>query len=230
MSVYFPTSSYEPASRLSARQKLLVWSLIAAAHGLLLALFLQRPQTAVSLGPAQTVMVRLISEAAPESPPPPLPQPTPPPPRPEPKVLSSTQPSVSPMTAPPPEEMPAEPAPTAPPTTAAAPAPASAAAESAAPTVVPPDFRAAYLNNPGPQYPYASRRRREEGEVLLKVLVSEAGQAEQVRVEQSSGYPLLDEAAVDVVRKRWRFVPAQQDGAAVSAWVLVPMNFGLKKR
>jgi protein TonB len=229
MSAYFPTSSYEPASRLSARQKLLVWSLIAAAHGLLLAPFLQRPQTAASLGPAQTVMVRLISEAAPETPPPPLPQPTPPP-RPEPKVLSSTRPSESPMTAPPPEDEPAEPAPTAPPTVAATPAPTAAAAESAAPSLVPPDFRAAYLNNPGPQYPYASKRLREEGEVLLKVLVSESGQAEQVRVEQSSGYPRLDEAAVDVVRKRWRFVPAQQDGEAVSAWVLVPMIFELKKR
>lgn len=229
MSAYFPTSSYEPASRLSARQKLLVWSLIAAAHGLLLAPFLLRPQTAASLGPVQTVMVRLISEAAPETPPPPLPQAMPPP-RPEPKVLSSARPSESPMTAPPPEDKPAEPAPTAPPTVAATPAPAAAAAESAAPSLVPPDFRAAYLNNPGPQYPYASKRLREEGEVLLKVLVSESGQAEQVRVEQSSGYPRLDEAAVDVVRKRWRFVPAQQDGEAVSAWVLVPMIFELKKR
>lgn len=230
MSVYFPTSSYEPVSRLSARQKLLAWSLIAVAHGLLLALFLQRPQTAATLGPAQTVMVRLISEAAPESPPPPLPQPTPPPPKPEPKVLSSTRPSPSPMTALPPEEKPTEPALTEPPTAAAAPAPATAAAAPAAPTVVPPDFRAAYLNNPGPQYPYASKRLREEGEVLLKVLVSEAGKAEQVRVEQSSGFPRLDEAAVEVVQKRWRFVPAQEDGRAVAAWVLVPMIFELKKR
>ena len=56
------------------------------------------------------------------------------------------------------------------------------------------------------------------------------GKAEQERVEQSSGFARLDEAAVEVVQKRWRFVPAQEDGRAVAAWVLVPMIFELKKR
>src|SRR5512139_4119321 len=42
--------------------------------------------------------------------------------------------------------------------------PAPAPAE---PAVTPPDYRAPYLNNPGPRYPVASRRRREQGIVML---------------------------------------------------------------
>lgn len=96
--------------------------------------------------------------------------------------------------------------------------------------VVLPDYTAAYLNNPGPQYPYASRRRREQGTVLLKVLVDAGGSPVQVLVGSSSGFAALDEAAVDIVRRRWRFVPAKQGGTAVEAWVEIPMEFALKDR
>ncbi|HWK48897.1 MAG TPA: energy transducer TonB, partial [Steroidobacter sp.] len=66
--------------------------------------------------------------------------------------------------------------------------------------------------------------------VMLKVLVNVAGAAEQVLVDTSSGYPSLDEAAADIVRRRWRFVPATQNNLPVAAWVHVPMVFELKTR
>ena len=53
------------------------------------------------------------------------------------------------------EEIPVERVPDEPPPAA------QSAAVAAQPVVVPPDYSAAYLNNPGPQYPYAARRRRE---------------------------------------------------------------------
>ncbi|MEX6723428.1 energy transducer TonB [Parapedomonas caeni] len=103
---------------------------------------------------------------------------------------------------------------------------APSAADSA--PVTAPDFEADYLNNPAPPYPMASRRAREQGTVMLRVLVSPAGTAQMVELEASSGFSRLDHAASDAVR-RWRFVPASQSGRPVTAWVLVPVIFSLAR-
>lgn len=92
---------------------------------------------------------------------------------------------------------------------------------------VPPRFDASYLRNPQPSYPYQSRKLRERGRVLLKVLVSPSGKPERVELHKSSGYPRLDEAALEAVR-HWTFVPAKRGGEAVSAWVVVPLDFRLE--
>jgi protein TonB len=92
---------------------------------------------------------------------------------------------------------------------------------------LPPSFDADYLDNPAPSYPSLSRRAGEAGSVLLQVHVSAEGRAQEVSVSRSSGFPRLDAAALQAVR-RWRFVPAQQAGRAVDGWVLVPINFSLK--
>lgn len=92
--------------------------------------------------------------------------------------------------------------------------------------IEPPKFGVAYLNNPAPDYPGMSRRIGEEGRVMLKVLVNAEGNAESVQLEQSSGSERLDQAAIKAV-KRWRFVPAQLAGQALSAYVLVPIKFSL---
>ncbi len=89
-----------------------------------------------------------------------------------------------------------------------------------------PKFGVAYLNNPAPNYPRLSRRIGEEGRVLLKVLVSEQGAANAVEIDKSSGFARLDQSAVDAV-KRWKFVPARKGTQALSAYVLVPINFSL---
>ncbi len=89
-----------------------------------------------------------------------------------------------------------------------------------------PKFGVAYLNNPAPSYPRLSRRMGEEGRVLLKVLVSAEGAANSVTIEQSSGSTRLDQSALHAV-KRWRFIPARKGSQALSAYVLVPINFSL---
>lgn len=104
--------------------------------------------------------------------------------------------------------------------------PASSGSGSDHAPVTAPRFDAAYLNNPDPAYPATSRRIGEEGRVVLRVLVSTLGQAEQVEVRTSSGSSRLDQAALLAV-KRWRFEPARQGGAPVQAWVLVPISFHL---
>ncbi|WP_047538064.1 energy transducer TonB [Methylotenera versatilis] len=92
--------------------------------------------------------------------------------------------------------------------------------------IEPPRFGVSYLNNPAPDYPPTSRRLGEEGRVLMKVLVSADGSAENVQIEKSSGSERLDNAAVNAV-KRWRFIPAKKNNQALSAYVIVPVKFSL---
>ena len=93
--------------------------------------------------------------------------------------------------------------------------------------VTPPIFNADYLDNPAPAYPGVSRRLREQGRVLLRVLVNVNGSADEVQLRTSSGYARLDEAARDTVR-RWKFVPAKRGAEPVPAWVLIPISFRLE--
>lgn len=92
--------------------------------------------------------------------------------------------------------------------------------------VEPPKFGAAYLYNPAPSYPSVSRRVGEEGRVMLRVLVSQNGDAEQVDIESGSGFSRLDRAALDAVKK-WRFIPAKRNNQPISAYVIVPIQFTL---
>lgn len=108
----------------------------------------------------------------------------------------------------------------------AAPAAAPVAAQAAEP-ITPPVFDARYLDNPAPAYPSMSRRLREQGQVLLRVLVNAGGAADAVEIRATSGHERLDDAARDTVR-RWRFVPAKRGAEAVPAWVVVPITFRLE--
>ena len=60
---------------------------------------------------------------------------------------------------------------------------------------------------PLPPYPSEARRRGIEGNVMLRVEVSEGGRPDVPRIESSSGSSSLDRAAVDWIRARWRWDP-----------------------
>jgi len=77
-----------------------------------------------------------------------------------------------------------------------------------------------------PHYPRGSVERDEEGVVLVRAFVDPAGTTQRVVVFRSSGFPLLDEAALKAVRG-WRFEPMVRDGRATAAWVQVPVRFRL---
>lgn len=120
---------------------------------------------------------------------------------------------------------PTPPLPTPVATPAAPPAPLQAGPV-AVERISPPQFDAAYLDNPRPNYPPLSRRLGEEGKVLLRVRVSPDGQAAAVDIEKSSNFVRLDEAARRAILQ-WRFVPAKRGDKAIEASVIVPFVFRL---
>jgi len=116
----------------------------------------------------------------------------------------------------------------------AAPATTSEAAATETPTaahdepLVEARYNVTSLNNPKPPYPLAARRRGIEGQVLLRARVQEDGRCAQVETKQSSGYAMLDSAALETVKK-WRFAPATLSGTPVASWVEVPITFRLRE-
>lgn len=80
-----------------------------------------------------------------------------------------------------------------------------------------------------PAYPKQSLRFGEQGKTVLLVELDELGQMINVEVKIKSGFPRLDEAAVNAV-KTWRCTPAKRNGVAVRSIALQPFNFSLKGR
>lgn len=89
-----------------------------------------------------------------------------------------------------------------------------------------PDYKAAYLHNPAPEYPEQALRLKLEGISLLRVEVGRNGQPLRIRLLASSGARVLDQAAEKAVW-RYRFVPAYRGQQPVDAWVLVPVEWRL---
>jgi len=83
-----------------------------------------------------------------------------------------------------------------------------------------------YVREPLPRYPPQSRRLREQGLVVLKVVIDERGTASSIEIETSSGHARLDDAARDAVL-RAAFRPYVEDGEPRRALVLIPIEFAL---
>lgn len=84
-----------------------------------------------------------------------------------------------------------------------------------------------YKMNPAPDYPRAAMKRGYEGTVILSVLVNENGRVDNIWVFESSGYNMLDNAAVKAV-KDWIFEPGMKGSKKVEMWVRVPVMFNLE--
>ncbi|HEU4485110.1 MAG TPA: energy transducer TonB [Povalibacter sp.] len=84
-----------------------------------------------------------------------------------------------------------------------------------------------YVREPAPRYPPQSRKLREQGLVVLRVLIDERGAACSIEVETSSGHARLDHAAQEAVA-RAEFRPYMEGGAPRRAVVLIPIEFSLR--
>lgn len=77
---------------------------------------------------------------------------------------------------------------------------------------------------PNPVYPRISQRMGEQGQVMLRVLISPEGTVLKADIRKSSGFDRLDKAAVDAVKKA-RFKPYTENGIAYKAIVDIPFDF-----
>jgi protein TonB len=78
-----------------------------------------------------------------------------------------------------------------------------------------------------PRYPMESRRKKEQGTVLLRLLIGTDGRIAQISIAQSSGYERLDQAALQAIRN-WRWQPMIRDGQAIEVRGLYSMPFALQ--
>ena len=84
-----------------------------------------------------------------------------------------------------------------------------------------------YAQNPKPPYPQEAKEKGYQGRVVLQVEVLADGRAGEIELKESCGYSVLDQSALDTVKK-WRFIPATKGKTSVSSWVIVPITFQLK--
>lgn len=96
----------------------------------------------------------------------------------------------------------------------------------AAPPKTIPASAVEYIVSPKPVYPLYSRRAKETGVVMLRVLIDDQGLPAQIVIEKSSGFPRLDEAALTAMRSA-RFKPYRENGRALAAWAPAPVIFEL---
>lgn len=82
------------------------------------------------------------------------------------------------------------------------------------------------LSAPAPAYPESARRAGISGTTVVGMTISTDGSVSSAWVESSSGNGTLDSAAVNAVYG-WRFVPAKQNGTAITANSRVPVTFNL---
>jgi periplasmic protein TonB len=208
---------YAPADGSFLTRRTLVFLLIVLLHvGMVWALNsgLSQRVVQVVLGPIET---RMIDEAPKVDEPPPPPPPkieTPPPFVPPPEVAIDIPMDVAPATAitqtttkKPVAQPPIQPKAPAVPTTA--------------PKVDPrrPPTK--------PDYPASSRRAGEAGTVVLDLYILPNGRVGDAKVQKSSGFPRLDEAAVKEAKRSWRFTPGTENGQPVAMWHSTKVTFNL---
>jgi protein TonB len=152
-------------------------------------------------------------------PPPPVPQPkveTPPPqPKPEPK---SEPPPKAEMTIPAPKPEPPPPPPVAKPVVIPQPKPPTEYVSVTQPN---------YARRSEPIYPEQSRRWHQEGVVVLALFINESGTLDKVEIVKSSGFQLLDAAAVKAM-KQSRFAPAMDGVIPIRSRAEATVTFRLQ--
>jgi protein TonB len=79
-----------------------------------------------------------------------------------------------------------------------------------------------------PVYPRLSRRRGEEGLVTITCTITENGEPKNIAIKQSSGFPLLDKAALQAIQ-RSRFTPAQRQGVPIRSTIEQVIEFKLEE-
>ncbi|MCI4588688.1 energy transducer TonB [Sphingobium sp. BYY-5] len=210
--------------RAQSRPNMLAIIAIVAIHALAIGALIQVRNHVQRVEAARLTVVNL------NPPPPPPAAETPPPPpstpqvvAPPPIVRTPVPPLPQVQTTPDPV-----PVPTPAPVTVAIPGPPAPAAPPAPPSMVQGgDLGTQMVAGKPPRYPIESRRKHEQGTVVLTLILGLDGAVESVTLAQSSGSSRLDNAARDAV-KGWRWKPTIRGGQPVRVKGVVEIPFVLR--
>ncbi|MCP1470571.1 protein TonB [Sphingobium sp. OAS761] len=89
------------------------------------------------------------------------------------------------------------------------------------------DLATQMISGKPPRYPLDSRRKKEQGTVILALTLGLDGTVESIDISRSSGFARLDNAARDAVRN-WRWKPTLRGGAPVRVKGVVAIPFLLQ--
>jgi protein TonB len=97
----------------------------------------------------------------------------------------------------------------------------------------PPSVRVAAKQNPRrpiiyPDYPPQAKRLGQEGTTVLRMYIEADGKPSKCDVQTSSGFPMLDEAAVKQCLRAWKFLPATENGKPLADWMPLRVKWQIK--
>jgi protein TonB len=78
-----------------------------------------------------------------------------------------------------------------------------------------------------PPYPAELIRGNIEGAVIVEVFVQPDGRVVDARIVKSSGYDAFDRNTLNEAKRKWRLLPATQDGSAIPQWYRTRVVFKL---
>jgi TonB family protein len=81
------------------------------------------------------------------------------------------------------------------------------------------------IYEPEPEYSEEARKIKQQGMVVLSVVVDQQGRPRNIHIARSLGLG-LDEKAIEAVKK-WKFTPGTKDGIPVAVQVNVEVSFRL---
>jgi len=91
------------------------------------------------------------------------------------------------------------------------------------------NFPISDIRNPSPEYPEMGIFLGYQGDVIVRIKVSAKGESLGVEVLRSSGHKVLDESAINALRK-WRFTPTKHDNTPMNDSVIITVSYVLYDR
>jgi len=91
------------------------------------------------------------------------------------------------------------------------------------------NFPISDLHNPSPEYPEMAVFLGYQGDVIIRIRVSAKGDSVGVEILRSSGHKVLDDSAVNALRK-WRFRPTKHDNTPMNDSVIITVSYVLYDR
>ncbi|MBT2325899.1 energy transducer TonB [Variovorax paradoxus] len=78
-----------------------------------------------------------------------------------------------------------------------------------------------------PRYPAEAKRNGMQGKVVARVMVEPSGTVSSVEIGRTSGFPVLDRAAMEAAKCQ-RYEPGTLGGVPSAMWTEFPVNFVLR--